>query len=154
MRAKVISGILLLITVALAGYYFISPLFNTIEVNDTLPESFQTPLEEGGSVYAMDGPFAVEGTTGHPAEGEVFVYEGDGKRFIRFENFKTINGPNLHLYLAKDKDAKEYIDLGPIRGTEGAINYELPDDVTLDEYPFVLHWCVPFSVLFNYAEVK
>lgn len=139
---------------AAGAYYFLAPLLNTVEVQDELPDSFTQPIEAGGEVYAMDGPFPVAGTIGHPAEGELFVYEGDGKRFIRFENFKTINGPQLHLYLATDKDATEYIDLGPIRGTEGNINYELPDDIVLEDYPFVLHWCVPFSVLFNYADTS
>lgn len=102
----------------------------------------------------MDGPFKVTGTVGHPAEGNVFVYEGSGKRFVRFEDFSTINGPQLHVYLAKDIEAKDFIDLGPIRGTEGSINYELPEDVLLSEYPYVLHWCVPFGVLFNYADTS
>jgi len=151
---KKILIIIALILVAGVAYYTISPLFNTIEVEDTLPESFMQTPEEGGEVYAMNGPYDIHATTGHPAEGTVSFFEGDGKRFLRFENFKTINGPNLHLYLAKDKEAKEFIDIGPIRGTQGSINYELPDGVILDEYPFVLHWCVPFGVLFNYAEIQ
>ena len=150
---KVILGALAVI-IAGAAYYTIGPLFMNVEVQDTLPESFTQSLEEGGEVYAMDGPFEVVGTAGHPAEGTVSVYEGEGKRFLRFENFKTINGPQLHLYLAKDKEANEFIDLGPIRGTEGSINYELPDGVVLGDYPYVMHWCVPFGVLFNYAEVR
>lgn len=151
---KKIFIVILFVLLAGAAYYFISPLFNNIEVEDSLPESFMQTQEEGGTIYAMDGPYEVHSTVGHPAEGTLSVFEGDGKRFLRFENFKTINGPKLHLYLAKDKDGKEFIDLGPIRGTQGSINYELPDDVILDEYPFVLHWCVPFGVLFNYVETR
>jgi len=150
---KKILLVTLFVIVAGVAYYAIAPLFNNIEVVDTLPETFTNSLNEGGEVYAMDGPFEIHDTLGHPAEGTVSYYEGDGKRFLRFDNFKTINGPNLHLYLAKDKDGKEFIDLGPIKGTEGSINYDIPDDIILSEYPFVLHWCVPFGVLFNYAEV-
>jgi hypothetical protein len=73
---------------------------------------------------------------------------------VRFENFKTINGPNVHVYLAKDTSGEEFIDLGAIRGTEGNINYTVPEGVDLSEYPIVMHWCVPFSVLFNYAEIQ
>ena len=148
------SGLIVALAVLVGGYYALSPLWRVVEVHDALPEAFVNPLEEGGQVYAMHGPFDVHGTVGHPAEGVVSVFEGDGKRFIRFEDFKTINGPQLHLYLAKDVDAKEFIDLGPIRGTEGDINYELPDDVILDDYPYVMHWCVPFGVLFNYARIE
>ena len=49
---------------------------------------------------------------------------------------------------------KEFIDLGLIKGTEGSINYDLPEEVNIEDYPYVLHWCVPFSVLFNYAKVE
>ena len=94
-------------------------------------------------------------TFGHPASGTArVVTRSNGSKFIRFENFKTINGPNLHVYLAKDLDADDFIDLGSIRGTEGNINYDVPVGTDLDEYKYVLHWCVPFSVLFNYAELK
>lgn len=113
------------------------------------------PMDEGEprtapslSVYSDVMP-----TSGHPAEGVVRVIptaEGD---IIRFEDFKTLNGPQLHVYLAKDLDAEEFIDLGPIRGTEGNINYPVPPETDLDEYRYVMHWCVPFGVLFNYADL-
>lgn len=92
-------------------------------------------------------------TIGHPAEGTVRIIESNGETIIRFENFKTINGPRLHVYLAKDLDANEFIDLGPIRGTEGNINYVVPEGVDLSEYNYVMHWCVPFGVLFNFAKI-
>ena len=95
----------------------------------------------------------VMGTIGHPASGTVQVIQTADGPIARFEDFSTINGPRLHVYLAKDLNADEYIDLGPIKGTRGNINYELPDDVDLSEYKYILHWCVPFGVLFNFAEV-
>ncbi len=98
-------------------------------------------------------PSVVMDTVGHPASGTVRVIESSEGTFVRFEDFKTINGPRLHVYLAKDLDAEEFIDLGPIRGTEGNINYRVPDDVDISEYQYVMHWCVPFRVLFNFARI-
>lgn len=102
------------------------------------------------------GPSAVEvmSTVGHPAEGTARVVDINDGRIVRFENFKTINGPRLHVYLAKDLRATEFIDLGPIRGTEGNINYEIPPGTDLNEYKYVMHWCVPFGVLFNFADIS
>ena len=114
----------------------------------------QAPPQETSPAMERQGPFTVMGTFGHPAEGTLSVLTIEGKQYLRFEDFKTINGPRLHLYLSKDKDGSDFIDLGPIRGTEGNINYEIPEGVNIEDYPFVLHWCVPFRVLFNYAEVK
>ena len=186
-----------------AGYYAISPLLSTVEVNDELPVAVTTENSEpvsrtvtGGTerltpeelvemekqiteankkeAKAMDDDMPKDGDTedvsadalvqpvthkivdtlGHPAEGTVRVIDTADGQVIRFEGFKTINGPRLHLYLAKDLDGEDYIDLGPIRGTEGNINYTVPPSVDLSEYRYVMHWCVPFSVLFNYADLN
>ena len=172
---------------AAALWYFVSPLFNTIEVDDEVPMTIEPALMPSGTetlsptdqaelatamkasaemeTTAMTEPMPttkpvvsqlsqVMGTIGHPAEGTVRVIETADGPVIRYENFKTINGPQLHLYLAKDLAATEYIDLGPIRGTEGNINYTVPEGVDLTEYRYVMYWCVPFGVLFNYADLS
>src|SRR3989344_9303938 len=95
-------------------------------------------------------PAPVIGTPLHPASGTARVVEAEsGKHYLRYENFKTINGPDLFVYLAKDLDATEFVNLGELRGTEGNINYEIPAGVNLTEYPYALTWCRQFSVLFN-----
>ena len=172
---KIALGIIVLLLLGAAGYYFISPFFNTVVVDDQLPEEI-SDVREGAetteteeinadelNVMNEDMPeadtqsaptsFPIVGTTGHPAEGTARVLDTADGQVIRFENFSTINGPQLHVYLAKDLDANNFIDLGPIRGTEGNINYTVPDGVDLSEYRYVMHWCVPFGVLFNYADI-
>ena len=95
----------------------------------------------------------VIGTVGHPAEGSAFIVESEGKRYVRYENFKTINGPDLYVYLAKTPDAKEVVSLGLLRATEGNVNYEIPDGVDPKDYPYALVWCKQFGVLFNSAKL-
>ncbi len=97
---------------------------------------------------------AVVGTVGHPASGSVRVVEAGGETFIRYENYKTINGPDLFVYLAKDLDAQEFVSLGELRATEGNVNYQVPDDIDVREYPYVLTWCKQFGVLFNHAKLS
>ena len=174
-QTKWILTALGLVIVAGAGYYVISPLFRNIEVQDELPgniaeqgvvpsgfeelsneeqaEMLDVPPESAQTLPTVSATFSVMGTAGHPASGSVRVVNTTDGQVIRYENFKTINGPNLHVYLAKDMSANDFIDLGEIRGTEGNINYEVPDGVDLSEYRFVMYWCVPFGVLFNYAEL-
>jgi len=98
--------------------------------------------------------FPIMDTLGHPASGSVRIVETAEGTILRFEDFETINGPRLSLYLAKDLKATEFIDLGPIKGTKGNINYAVPEGVDLSEYQYVMHWCVPFRVLFNYADLS
>jgi len=136
--------IVLIVLVLGVAYYLISPLFRVIEVQEETPEEMTITAEH----------FELVGTFGHRVSGTVSIVETDNGRIARYEDFETVNGPNLHVYLAKDLDAREYLDLGPIKGTKGNINYEIPDDVNLSEYRYIMHWCVPFGVLFNYAKLK
>jgi hypothetical protein len=144
--------------IALGGfwfaYYAIPPLFKSVRVDEVAPqipdaENVQNVRSEQQVISA-----SVIGTTGHPASGTVRVIEADGKNYIRYENFKTINGPDLYVYLAKDLDAKEYVSLGTLRATEGNVNYEIPQDVNFEEYQYVMTWCRQFSALFNYADIS
>jgi hypothetical protein len=57
------------------------------------------------------------------------------------------------LYLANDLDAADHVDLGPIRGTSGNINYNVPADIDISDYRYVMYWCVTFGELLNYAEL-
>lgn len=46
------------------------------------------------------------------------------------------------------------MSLGKLRGTEGNINYIIPDEVDISEYKYVMTWCKQFGVLFNYADIS
>jgi hypothetical protein len=141
----VLGGVVLVGALGFA-YYAISPLFINIKVDEALPESVV-------GIDDIPSGASVTGTTGHPASGTARVVEADGKTYIRYENFKTINGPDLYVYLAKDLDATEFVDLGRLRATEGNVNYEVPVGVDVSQYRYVLVWCKAFSVLFNSADL-
>lgn len=89
----------------------------------------------------------------HDVEGKALLIESGDKKYIRFENFKTTNGPDLRVYLSAGLNNKDYVDLGAIKATEGNINYEIPAGTDTDKYSNVLVWCRSFSVLFSYAEL-
>ena len=153
----------LLSVLALGGllfaYYTISPLFRSIQVNEPSPEAvrrevIQTPpVQEEAQREAVQASQLQEeirttqvvGTSGHAASGAVRIVVADGETYLRYENFKTINGPDLYVYLAKDLDAKEYVSLGVLRATEGNINYKVPEDVDITSYRYALVWCKQFS---------
>jgi hypothetical protein len=86
----------------------------------------------------------------------------DGGLMLRFTNFRTSNGPNVHVYLVGADDAKDsetvqaagFIDLGPIKGNIGDQNYALGSDVDLSKYRAVSIWCQRFSVNFGAAPLR
>lgn len=137
------------VVVVVAGYYALSPLFVHVRVDEAVPQATQSPQDAPAASVAA----AVEGTLGHPASGTVRIVRADGRVYLRYENFKTINGPDLYVYLAKNPDAKEFVNLGRIRATEGNVNYEIPEGVDPRDYPYALTWCKAFSVLFNSAKL-
>ncbi|MCT4617636.1 MAG: DM13 domain-containing protein [Candidatus Gracilibacteria bacterium] len=90
----------------------------------------------------------------HEVKGEAKLILSGEDAVIRFENFDTINGPDLFIYLGADLKAKDFIDLGKIKGTKGNINYTVDSNIDFDKYKYVMVWCKPFSALFSYAELK
>jgi len=90
----------------------------------------------------------------HEVKGKALLISAEEKKILRFEDFETINGPNLHIYLSSDLGGNDYVDLGAIRATKGNVNYEVPSALDAKKYNKVLVWCVPFSVLFSYADLQ
>lgn len=89
----------------------------------------------------------------HGVEGKALLIEDGPDIILRFEDFETINGPNLHIYLSSDLGSSDFIDLGEIKATKGNVNYDIPLGTDLTKYDKVLVWCVPFKVLFSYADL-
>ncbi len=82
-----------------------------------------------------------------------------GVRVLRLTDFKTSNGPDVHVYMVAADDANEsttvehagFIDLGSIKGNDGDQNYAVGPDVDLSKYRAVSIWCKRFSVNFGTA---
>ena len=99
----------------------------------------------------------------HPTAGTATIYQmGDGTRVLRFTNFTTSNGPDVHVYMVASDDAKDiaavehagYVDLGVIKGNVGDQNYTLGGDLDLGKYRAVSIWCKRFSVNFGAAALR
>ena len=112
--------------------------------------------EEPQIVTLVSGEFI---SRSHTTTGRVLVLnDGSEQRFLRFEDFRTDNGPDVNVWLSSappDAPARDFlddwVDLGDIKGNVGAQNYEIPPSVDLDRYSTVLIWCVRFSVAFGAA---
>ncbi len=138
-------GAIIFFTIA---YYLISPAFKMIELNEELP-SVQKTVED--FTVLSEANFQPKD---HEVSGKALIIETNNQRILRFEDFETINGPDLHIYLSSDLEAKDYVDLGEIKATKGNVNYEVPNNVDLEKYNKVLVWGQPFRVLFSYAELE
>jgi hypothetical protein len=141
-----------------AGIYAASPLFINTSVDEPAPiEADVMAKDQGGmmddKVVEMAGKFVGVDDGIHNAEGMVRVIQVDGGEVLRLEDLKVTNGPDLYVYLATDKKASDFVDLGRLKANNGNQNYEIPAGTDLSKYNTVLVWCKQFSVLFGSAEL-
>ncbi len=122
--------------------------------SETMP-----PGAESGKIIAR-GTFAGADNI-HKGEGTATVYRVGGDLILRFEAFKSTNGPDLHVLLAKhaeprsSADIKEgYIEVAKLKGNIGSQNYSLPKDINLADYRTVVIYCKPFHVVFSTAPLQ
>lgn len=124
------------------------------QTNGTTVNEEMTTIEEDTST-AYAGTFVGVNDGIHNAEGQVKVIKlGDGSNFLRLEDFRSTNGPDLYVYLSTDKGNSDFVNLGRLKGNIGDQNYKIPEGVDLSKYNTALIWCQAFSVLFGSAELR
>jgi hypothetical protein len=158
MKKWIKFGIPIAAVVILVAWYAFRPerLVVNRRVNEALPTAQGGPSAqplESGRFYSIL----------HPTEGTATIFQmGDGTRVLRLTSFRTSNGPDVHVYMVADDDAKDvatvqqagFIDLGVLKGNIGDQNYTLGSDVDLSKYRAVSIWCKRFSVNFGAAALK
>jgi hypothetical protein len=118
--------------------------------NSTVDENMSATMTN--NTKPLMGNFVGSGDGFHKAEGIAKVITlADGKTFLRLENLKATNGPDLYVYLSTGKDVSDIVNLGRLKGNIGNQNYEIPTGTDLSKYSTVLIWCKAFSTLFGSA---
>jgi Electron transfer DM13 len=101
----------------------------------------------------------------HNTSGRATIYkEADGRLVLRLTNFKTSNGPDVHVVLIAAKDADddanflknstERIELGSLKGNEGDQNYDIPKGTNLKKFQTVSIYCERFNANFGAAPLE
>ncbi len=154
-KSLAVAGVVIALGIT---WWLVSPLWRDIEMNEALPHvPVPAQAQDVATTTPKVTPIVLASASLVAGEHDVagsasFVQVGD-KIFLRFEDLDTVNGPDLRIYLATDTDAKDRIDLGPIRATKGSVNYEIPAGTDVTKYSHALIWCRAFSVLFSYAKL-
>jgi len=137
------------------AWWLISPFWRIIRMDEPFPETSQVspPVVERRSSEKSVLAEAPLVASAHDVQGKVLLIQKGEQKILRFENLKTINGPDLRIYLSTDLKATDFVDLGAIKATEGNVNYVLPAGIDTEKYRNVLIWCRAFSVLFSSAKL-
>ena len=101
----------------------------------------------------------------HNTSGRATIYrEADGQLVLRLTNFKTSNGPDVHVVLIAAKDAADdanflksstaRVELGLLKGNEGDQNYNIPAGTDLSKFQTVSIYCERFNANFGAAPLN
>jgi hypothetical protein len=153
-RKKLLYGLAVIVAIALWAAFRPERLFVNAKVNETMPASASANASE---TILASGSFH---SVAHKSAGQATIYQlAGGKRLLRFTNFETSNGPDVHVYLVATKDATDsetvkqagFVEVGALKGNIGDQNYEVSSDLDLNKYRAVTIWCKRFGVNFGTA---
>lgn len=157
MKKSMIVAIIVAAIAVPAGVYAASPLFINTTIDELIPVAGDKMMEDKEDTMMekeLSGIFAGAGDGVHNAEGVAKVIHLEGESdVLRLEDFRVTNGPDLYIYLATDKQASDFVDLGRLKANSGNQNYDMPEGVDLAKYDTVVVWCKAFSVFFGGAEL-
>jgi hypothetical protein len=95
----------------------------------------------------MNGPYG-------SVSGDVKIYQDSGQYHIGLVNVMISNGPDLHVYLSKEVQPVNFIDLGKLRSTSGNQVYTLMSVPDFSQYKYVLIHCQQYNHLFGSAALQ
>jgi len=101
----------------------------------------------------------------HGTSGRATIYrQSDGTLTLRLSDFRTSNGPDVHVVLAASNDpalqtaapgkALNSVEVGALKGNEGDQDYRLPDKTDLAHYNTVAIYCERFQAVFGAANLQ
>lgn len=91
--------------------------------------------------------------------GGVSIVEENGKQYLEFDQtFSTDDGPDLFVLLHKEATPQSYspeqfVNLGDLQSIEGSQRYEIPENISVDDFKSAVIWCRQFNVTFGFANI-
>lgn len=118
---------------------------NTPEIvlDNTVDTTVAVPGDNGNF---MNGPYG-------RVSGMATVYNQNGSFILALEDMNISNGPQLHVYLSKEVQPVNFIDLGPLQSTMGNQLYNIPGNPDFSQYKYALVHCKKYNHLFGSAEL-
>jgi hypothetical protein len=143
------------IALALAALAFTVGLLPTAHAQDSMNHDSKARTLATGTFHGKV----------HKTSGRATIYQEEGgKQVLRLTNFKTSNGPDVHVILIAAKDADddanflksdtERVELGSLKGNEGDQNYQIPSGTDLSKFQTVSIYCERFNANFGAAPLE
>ncbi len=137
---------ILMLLIASATFLVSCVKENTPEIvlDNTVDTTMAMPQNNGNF---MNGPYG-------SVSGMATVYKQDGNLVLALENMNISNGPQLHVYLSKEVQPVNFIDLGPLQSTLGNQLYNITGSPDFSQYKYALIHCKKYNHLFGSAKLQ
>lgn len=86
--------------------------------------------------------------------GMAEVYKQDDNFILALRNVSISNGPDLRVYISKEVQPVNFIDLGSLQSTNGNQLYNIPGMPDFMQYKYALIHCRQYNHLFGSAELR
>jgi len=117
----------------------------SVEVTSNASTTLRNGTFRGNSSYNVTG-------------GVMLQQQGSALKVVFEDNFRSSNGPQLGVYLAKNAPGvlttSNSVSLGALKSTTGKQEYNVPAGVKLTDFDFVVVYCIPFNVAFGFAKLE
>ena len=114
------------------------PLDNNVDTTIAIPQN-------NGNF--MNGPYG-------SVSGMATVYRKNDSLVLALTNMSISNGPDLHVYISKEVQPVNFIDLGGLQSTRGNQLYLIPGSPDFTKFKYALIHCKRYNHLFGSAELK
>ena len=132
--------------ISITGTLFIACKKETTSSTDVSMDPVDTTAQLKYRGTFSSGPY---GTT----TGVAKIYAKTNMYSLVLDSFTVSNGPDLHVYISKEKQPVNFIDLGTLRTTSGTQVYNISGMPDFMEYKFALVHCQQFNHLFGSANL-
>lgn len=112
-----------------------------------LMEPFDTTNSMSKKGDFNNGPYGM-------VSGKAILLVNNNQKSLVLENISSSNGPDLHVYLSKEVQPINFIDLGRLKSVNGTQVYPVESNINFQDYKFVLIHCQQFNHLFGSANIQ
>jgi Electron transfer DM13 len=93
-------------------------------------------IDAAGGLH--DGPFSLFDKNDTKVEGSVEIIRSPEETLLQFKGITFTHGSESFIYIANDRKATKYLNVGKAQLNQGALIYGLPLDVDLSPYKYIL----------------
>jgi Electron transfer DM13 len=127
-------------------------LFSACKKEVTPTEAIDDMLMSS-AIKTYSGNF-INGPYGSVSGKAHIIRNANGSLQLQLEGLSSSNGPDLKVYLSKEVQPINFINLGSLRSTNGNQLYDISGTPDFNSYKFVLIHCQAFNHLFGSAPLK